>query len=57
MIFVTNDNKCKEWHYPASGKKFRANSTGEGSLVLGFDKCLHQVARVGPGILDREENV
>ena len=57
MIFVTNDNKCKEWHYPASGKKFRANSTGEGSLVFGFDECLHQVARVGPGILDREENV
>lgn len=25
--------------------------------MLGFDKCLHQVAKVGPGIPDREENV
>lgn len=45
-------------HYLASGKeKFRANSTGQGSLVLGFDECLHQVAKVGLGIPDRDENV
>ena len=38
-------------------ERFRANSTEQASVLLCLDECIHQVAKVEKGIVDREENV